>query len=71
MTESILNRMDGIVGEMVREGIPLRDAARLFESCYIGRALASTNGNVTRASLKLGVHRNTLHGRIRTHKAVW
>ncbi|MBW1766532.1 MAG: helix-turn-helix domain-containing protein, partial [Deltaproteobacteria bacterium] len=39
-------------------------AVNEFERQYIGEALEAVNGNRKRAAEKLGIHRNTLLGKI-------
>jgi DNA-binding NtrC family response regulator len=43
---------------------PLKDAVRGFERQYIGRVLESVNGNRKEAAKRLGIHRNTLTGKM-------
>lgn len=50
---------------MLDEQIPLAKAMKIFEDQYIDEVLAATGGNVTRASRRAGVHRNTLHNKLR------
>jgi DNA-binding NtrC family response regulator len=53
-----------IARELIAGGITLRQAMNAFEEKYIDVALEVANGNVTRASGALGVHRNTLHNKL-------
>ena len=45
--------------------LPLRDAREQFERDYIRRALASCEGNVTKAAALLGLERSHLHRKLR------
>ena len=42
------------------KGLPLKEAVGIFEKKYISEVLESVDGNRTKASDKLGIHRNTL-----------
>jgi len=42
------------------KGLPLKEAVSIFEKKYISEVLESVDGNRTKASDKLGIHRNTL-----------
>jgi DNA-binding NtrC family response regulator len=56
-------RMRALIKDLLVGGITLPEAKKAFADKYVEEALASTKGNVTRASRMLGVHRNTLHRR--------
>ena len=57
-------RLDIGQGCVVRKGTVL--AVEAFEGKYILAAMAANKNNVTQASRALGVHRNTLHNKLRT-----
>lgn len=63
---SIEDRLNQIIRELIGNGITLEQAVQAFEGKYIVAAMAANRGNVTRASRALGVHRNTLHNKLRT-----
>lgn len=63
---SIDDRLNAIIRELIGNGITLAQAVEAFEGKYIVAAMTSSKGNVTQASRKLGVHRNTLHNKLRT-----
>jgi hypothetical protein len=63
---SIDDRLNGIIRELIGNGITLAQAVEAFEGKYIVAAMSVCRGNVTQASKKLGVHRNTLHNKLRT-----
>lgn len=63
---SIDDRLNAIVRELIGNGITLAQAVEAFEGKYIVAAMTVSRGNVTRASKKLGVHRNSLHNKLRT-----
>ncbi len=53
-------------GELIGNGITLEQAVEAFEGKYIVAAMSASRGNVTQASKALGVHRNTLHNKLRS-----
>jgi len=63
---SIDDRLNAIIRELISNGITLEQAVEAFEGKYIVAAMSASRGNVTQASKKLGVHRNTLHNKLRT-----
>jgi DNA-binding NtrC family response regulator len=48
------------IGNKEIKGLPLKEAVSIFEKKYISEVLESVDGNRTKASVKLGIHRNTL-----------
>ena len=54
------------VTNSIGNGITLEQAVEAFEGKYIVAAMSASRGNVTQASKALGVHRNTLHNKLRT-----
>lgn len=63
---SIDDRLTLIIRELITNGITLEQAVEAFECKYIGVAMEENQGNVTRASQLLGVHRNTIHNKLRS-----
>lgn len=63
---TIDDRLNQIIRELIGNGITLDQAVEAFEGKYIVAAMAANRGNVTRASRALGVHRNTLHNKLRS-----
>ena len=63
---SIDDRLNAIIRELIGSGITLEQAVEAFEGKYIVAAMTASRGNVTQASRKLGVHRNTLHNKLRS-----
>jgi Fis family transcriptional regulator, factor for inversion stimulation protein len=53
-------RLERLIEEMVQKGITFPDASREFERRFILRVLAEADGNLSKASEVLGMHRNTL-----------
>lgn len=66
MVSSIDDRLNQIIRELIGNGITLEQAVEAFEGKYIVAAMSATHGNVTQASKALGVHRNTLHNKLRS-----
>lgn len=62
---TIDDRLNQIIDELIASGITLEQAVEAFEAKYIVAAMKETRGNVTKASVALGVHRNTLHNKLR------
>lgn len=62
------DRLEQLVGEMVDRGIRFADAQREFEKHFITRVVHSCDGNLGKAAIALGVHRNTLTRKIQELK---
>jgi hypothetical protein len=58
--------LNQIIRELIGNGITLEQAVEAFEGRYIVAAMDANRGNVTKASRALGVHRNTLHNKLRS-----
>jgi transposase-like protein len=63
---SIDDRLNQIICELIGNGITLEQAVEAFEGKYIVAAMSANRNNVTQASRALGVHRNTLHNKLRS-----
>ena len=63
---TIDDRLNQIIRELIASGITLEQAVEAFEAKYIVAAMRENRGNITKASVALGVHRNTLHNKLRT-----
>ncbi len=61
-------RLERLIEEMVQKGIRFADASREFERRFIGRVLAESDGNLSKAADVLGMHRNTLSRKIAEHQ---
>jgi DNA-binding NtrC family response regulator len=62
--------LDRLIGEMVNGRITLDEGRRAFESRFIQHVLDNTNGHVTRAAERLGMHRNTLARKIEEYRII-
>ncbi len=60
--------LDRLVGMMVETGIRYEDAQREFDKRFIARVVQENEGNLVKAALRLGVHRNTLARKIKQLK---
>lgn len=63
--KDIAKIIDAAIVEMLRGEIPLSMAVEQFEARYIKAALNRRRYNVTKTARLLGVHRNTLHNKLR------
>lgn len=52
-------QLDRLVHDMFDRGIRLEDAVHEVERRYLARALAQSDGSLTDAAARLGMHRNT------------
>ena len=66
MQTTIDDRLNQIIRELISNGITLEQAVEAFEAKYIVAAMTENRGNITKASMVLGVHRNTLHNKLRS-----
>ncbi|MGQ9618554.1 MAG: helix-turn-helix domain-containing protein [Candidatus Aminicenantia bacterium] len=65
---SIREKMEIIAKEMIESNLYLKEALSEFEKIFIEIALKVHKGNRCRASKTLGIHRNTLAGKINSLK---
>ena len=61
-------RLERLIEEMVQKGIRFPDASREFERRFIVRVLAVSGGNLSKAAVVLGIHRNTLSRKMTEHR---
>jgi len=64
---SLKRRLDKLVRDMASRGIRLSEAQSQLERAFLLRVLEDADGNQTRASEALEMHRNTLHRKLREH----
>ncbi len=67
-SRNLHQKMEVLIQEMVEKDLDLKDALREFEKIYIEITSKKYQANITRMSKALGIHRNTLHNRIKTLK---
>ncbi len=73
-SESLHQRLESIVAEMLERGLTVKDAVREMESIFFEHAGRKFRGNKTRMAEALGIHRNTLLNRakaLRPRKKGW
>jgi len=63
------DRIEAICVEMIDRGILFSEAQEQFEKCFVGEVVRRNLGNLTNASAKLGIHRNTLAKRMNNYRA--
>ena len=64
----ISDRLERLVEEMVDRSVQFDDAVREFEKRFITHALQKNGGNLGRAAVMLGMHRNTLTRKMGEYK---
>jgi transcriptional regulator of acetoin/glycerol metabolism len=64
-TGTLDEKLKPILMELALAKMPLRQFVETMEDKYLTAALIANGGNVTQTSLALGVHRNTIHNKIR------
>lgn len=62
------DQLEGLVVQMVEDGILFDEAVGEFEKRFIRKVLDETRGNQSRAAEQLGMHRNTLSRKIEEYK---
>ena len=60
--------LDKLVGYALENGIFLEQSVEVLEEALIAKALVKTEGNQCAASKLLGIHRNTLQGKMIKYK---
>lgn len=63
--ESLHDRLNSLVEEMVDRGILLEDACCQFQTHFINLVLERHGGNLSKAAEELRLHRNTLAKRLK------
>jgi Fis family transcriptional regulator, factor for inversion stimulation protein len=56
--------LDRLVDQMVSGGIQLQEGRDEFDRRFIQRVLLDTDGHLSQAAARLGIHRNTLTRRL-------
>jgi Fis family transcriptional regulator len=64
----VKDQLEGLVVQMVEDGILFDEAVGEFEKRFIRKVLESASGNQSRAAEMLGMHRNTLSRKIDEYK---
>jgi DNA-binding NtrC family response regulator len=63
------DRLESMCVEMIDKGILFSEAVEQFENCFINEVVNRSDGHITRAAERLGIHRNTLSKRLTQNKA--
>ena len=53
-------RVETLCRDMIEKGILYSEAMENFERCFMSEVVRRNRGNMTRAAVVLGIHRNTL-----------
>ena len=62
------NEMDQLIDRMINGGILYEEALQEFEKQFILKMLSLHNNNLSKASIALGIHRNTLSKRVEQYQ---
>jgi DNA-binding NtrC family response regulator len=54
------DQLEDLVDELVARGVRYEEAQREFEKKFIAHVLSKSGGNLCKAAVLLGMHRNTL-----------
>lgn len=65
MNNDLSAALDLIVTESLKAGLPLKRALKVIDRRFVEIAITRAGGNMTKAARSLGVHRNSLHNRVR------
>lgn len=65
---NVKDQLEGLVMQMVEDGILFDEAVGEFEKRFIKKVLDGAHGNQSRAAEVLGIHRNTLSRKIEVYK---
>lgn len=60
--------LDRLIGEMLKGRLTLDEGRRAFESRFIQQVLETSDGHLSRAAERLGMHRNTLARKIAEYR---
>ncbi len=61
-------QLERLVNEMVAKGLTFEDAHREFEKKFIAQVLVKADGNLCKAAVLLGMHRNTLSRKLTEYR---
>ena len=64
----IREQLERLVDDMITKGVRYEDAQREFEKRFIAHVLAKSDGNLCKAAVLLGMHRNTLSRKIAEYR---
>lgn len=58
------DELAAVAGALIDRGVELEEAMTAFEVRYVREALHRAGGNLSQAAAVLGIHRNTLRGKL-------
>jgi DNA-binding NtrC family response regulator len=61
-------QLERLIDEMVAKGLRYEEAQREFEKRFIAHALVKANGNLGKAAIMIGMHRNTLSRKVTEYR---
>lgn len=64
----IRTKLENLIDEMIAAGILFEDAVEEFEKEFITRVIERHRGNISKASIELRIHRNTLSKRVEKYR---
>ena len=56
--------LSSVADALLDRGLALEEALNVFEVRYVRSAVARHSGNISQAAAALGIHRNTLRGKL-------
>jgi transcriptional regulator with PAS, ATPase and Fis domain len=62
------SQLESLIDEMIAAGILFEDAVAEFEKLFIMRIMERNRNNISKASLELRIHRNTLSKKIEKYR---
>jgi len=62
------DQLEHLVAEMLVKGVRFDDAQREFEKRFIIHAMQKVDGNLSKATDLLGIHRNTLSRKVTEYR---
>ena len=65
---ALKDQLDRLVDELVSKGVRYDEAQREFEKKFIAHVLSRADGNLGKAAVLLGMHRNTLSRKIAEYR---
>ena len=60
--------LERLVVDMITKGVRYEDAQKEFEKKFISHVLEKSDGNLCKAAIMLGMHRNTLSRKISEYR---
>lgn len=61
------DQLEALIAQMIDRGLLFDEAVNEFEKKFILKVLEKNNGNQTKASKAMGIHRNTLNKKLASY----